>query len=254
MFAWSPARLSLTDRGEADEIEGLWVTGRFFDTLGVTAARGRLLMPTDDQPGGGSAGPAAVVSYHFWQNRFGGASDVVGRTLAVERVPYTIVGVTPRNFFGPVVGSTFDIALPVQTEPLIPGRQDSFLTNSRSVMFNVMGRMRAGASLDAVTADLRAVQTRIRDVVRPPNAQEPFLEQPFTVVPSASGVEFPSPVGLRGRYKIPLLVLLAAAGVLLLIGCANIANLLLARAAARTHELSLRLHLARLNGGWHESP
>jgi predicted permease len=244
MFAWSPSRFNLRTSGEVDDVEGFWVTGKFFETLGVSPALGRMLMPADDQPGGGPDGPAAVISYQFWQTRFSGARDVIGRPLPIEGVTYTIVGVTPSNFFGPVVGSTFDVALPIQTERLIKGRS-TFLTspNSRAVMFNVIGRLKPSGSIEGATADLRAVQPRIRDMVRPAGATEAYLAEPFTLVPAASGVEFPAPAGLRGRYRLPLLILLAAAGALLLIGCANIANLLLARAASRTHELNVRLAL-----------
>jgi predicted permease len=242
MFAWSPSEFNLAITGEADRVEGLWVTGAFFETLGVSPARGRLLARADDQPGGGPGGPAAVLSYPFWQRRFGGSSDVIGRTLNIARVPYTIVGVTPQNFFGPVVGGTFDVVLPVQTEPLMkPG--NSLLINPRSVMFNVMGRLKAGGSLGAATAELRAIQPHIREATRPSDTTGPYLEEPFTLISAASGVEFPAPAGLRGRYRLPLLILLAAAGTLLLIGCSNIANLLLARAAGRTHEMNVRLAL-----------
>jgi putative ABC transport system permease protein len=244
MFAWAPSRFNLKTSGEVDDVEGFWVTGKFFETLGVSPALGRMLMPADDQPNGGPDGPAAVITYQFWQTRFSGARDVIGRPLPVEGVAYTIVGVTPSNFFGPVVGSTFDVALPIQTERLIKGRS-TFLTspNSRAVWFSVMGRLKPRGSIEGATADLRAVQPRIRDMVRPAGATESYLAKPFTLVPAASGVEFPAPAGLRGRYRLPLLILLAAAGSLLLIGCANIANLLLARAASRSHELTVRLAL-----------
>src|ERR1700686_5791814 len=96
-----------------------WVSGSFFDMLGVPAVLGRTLFDVDDRRGGGPDGPVSVISYSFWQRRFGGAADVVGRTLALDHVPFTIIGVTPPGFFGADVGRTFDVIAPVGDEPLV---------------------------------------------------------------------------------------------------------------------------------------
>ena len=97
-------------------------SGDYFTTLGVTALLGRTFTPADDVPGGGKDGPVAVISYGLWQRRFGGAASVVGAPLVVERVSFTIIGVTPPPFFGAEVGRTFDVALPLSAEPLIRGK------------------------------------------------------------------------------------------------------------------------------------
>ena len=95
-------------RGESEFVDGLWASGTMFDVLGVPAILGRTFTDEDDRPGGGPDGPVAVISYAFWQRRFGGAADAIGRSLTIERVPFTIVGVTPPQFFGVDVGRTFE--------------------------------------------------------------------------------------------------------------------------------------------------
>src|SRR6266540_6058679 len=97
--AWSLSRFNLASRGETQFVNGLWASGSFFETLGVTALIGRTFSDADDQPAGGPDGPVAVLSYSFWQRHFGGAADTIGRTLTLDGVPFTIIGVTPRAFF-----------------------------------------------------------------------------------------------------------------------------------------------------------
>ena len=115
-FAWGPTRLTWRMRGNR---RGGWRLGqrRIFDVLGVTAARGRTISIADDVPGGGPEGPVAVISYALWQGRYGGTDDVVGRRITVERIPFTIVGVLPSGFFGPDVGRSLDVAIPIGAEP-----------------------------------------------------------------------------------------------------------------------------------------
>ena len=111
-LAWSSTRFNLSQGGPTEFVDGVWTTGRYFDVLGVPAILGRTWTADDDRRGGGRDGAVAVISYAFWQRRFGGAADVIGRSLTVERVPFTIVGVTPPEFFGVDVGRTFDVAIP----------------------------------------------------------------------------------------------------------------------------------------------
>jgi putative ABC transport system permease protein len=129
VFAWTrfDAQFNLTQGGETQFANGVWASAGSFDVLGVKPVVGRLFVPADDRPGGADGGPVAVISHAFWQERFGGAPDVIGRTLTVERVPLTIVGVTPPGFSGLNVGRSFDVAVPFGIEPLIRGTSQSRL-------------------------------------------------------------------------------------------------------------------------------
>ena len=142
-FAWSSQSFDLSPSGQSDPVDGAYVSGRLFDVLGVTAIRGRMITPADD---GGAApdGPVAVISHRLWRQRFAGASDVVGRRLTVQRVPFTIVGVMPPGFFGPDVGRMTDVMLPFAAEPLIRG-QESRLAGRSSCVAADHGAPEAGA-------------------------------------------------------------------------------------------------------------
>jgi putative ABC transport system permease protein len=240
-------RLDLAQGGEMQPVDGIFANGEFFSTLGVRAHRGRTFTLADDVPGGGPDGPVAVISHAFWQRHFGGSDSVIGRSIVIEREPFTIIGVTPPEFFGVDLGRRFDVALPMATAPLVRvNRGDVY--DAVLAHVTIMIRLKRGQTLESATATLRAVQPQVFEAAFPsqpltPEALE-YRNDPFTLIAAAT----PGSAELRSEYERPLMILLAIVAAVLFIACANLANLLLARAAARTHETSLKSALGA--GRW----
>jgi predicted permease len=228
-FAWSAQRFDLSAGGETEPVDGAYVSGRLFDVLGVTGFRGRMLSPADDG-GAPPDGAVAVISHRLWRQRFAGAPDIVGRRLGVQRIPFTVVGVMPPGFFGPDVGRMADVMLPFAAEPLIRG-SESRLAAKGSWWLQIMVRRKPGQSLERANAALRVLQAQITE-----GATRQI--EPLTLVAAGTGN---SP--LRRRFETPLLAMVVAVGLVLLVACANIASLMLARTLARRREFCVRLAL-----------
>jgi putative ABC transport system permease protein len=235
--AWSSETFNTAPHGRAAMVNGLFVSGGLFSTLGIAAARGRMIEARDDRRPGDTPGDAvAVIGDGFWRRRFSAAEDVIGQRLLLERASFTIVGVMPRGFLGPEVGTEVDVAIPLGAEPLV--RRQPLIVQPGASWLSVIARLPGDETREGVAARLRAFQPLLRERLKGVDDDNPRLSEVFTVEPAGSGVS-----ALRNRYQRPLAVLGVVSALVLAIACANVANLLFARAIARRREMSVRLAL-----------
>ncbi|HEY2459652.1 MAG TPA: ABC transporter permease [Candidatus Acidoferrum sp.] len=243
VFAWAAGRFNIANGGEVRNVEGIWVSGDYFKVLEVPALIGRTLTSEDDRRGCGS--PPAVLSYGFWQREYGGKSEILGSKISLEGHPFDIVGVTPAGFSGVDIGHSFDVAIPLCSEPIIRG-EVALLDLRSGWWLAALGRLKPGVSLAQANAQINAMSTSIVEATVPseynPERVKRFMQYRFGAFPAATGFS-----NLRGTYASsmdsPLWILLAIAGFVLLIACANIANLMLARGSTREREIAVRLSL-----------
>jgi len=227
LMAFGPAPFSLGSGGEPQRIRGHFVSGSYFTTLGAVPFAGRLLQPSDDRPG---AAPAAVVSYRVWHERFG-AADLVERPIVINGQQLTVVGVASDGFVGPELGQAADIWVPISVLPVINAAQAGWIEERGTLWLRVMGRLRSGTTTQQAQAALTGVAATLEQAYPDTNKKRTAL-----VSGAATGVR-PSE---RSELLPIAALLLTVTGLVLLIACANVANLLLARGAGRSLEISIR--------------
>ena len=236
--SWGQQEFNLATGGAIQRANGIWVSGEYFGMLGVAPAIGRLITTADDQPG---CTGVAVLSYDFWQRHYGGATAVVGSTLALNGHPFTIIGVSAPGFYGLNVGSKFEVAASNCSTRLLDGDRPRLAERSYWWL-RVVGRIKPGVTPQQLNARLGALSAQVWEAALPQDwdkdGQKNFRHRTFFAVPAATGLS-----DLRQDFGQPLAVLMAVVAVVLLIACANVAALMLARATAQQREIAVRMAL-----------
>jgi predicted permease len=245
LFAWHLRDLNVRWAEAPEPVHALLVTGDFYATLGITPIAGRSIAPTDDVAG--APQPVVVLSHAAWVRRFAQDPDVVGRTIVIERTPFTIVGIAPPGFFGVAVGTAPEITIPLTTLPLLRAEARDALSMTGFAWLHIMGRLRPGLSRAQAEPAFQVIWHDTLEVTTSRNEtatrRARYLSRATALMPGATGFS-----SVRNQFSEPLWLLFALVGLLLLVSCAAVANLLLAQSAARQRELAVRLAIGASRG------